>query len=122
MRLLDHRRAALGPHAEVVLGGGEERRTHPHALCAERERRRDLTSAADAAGRQHRGVAPKSVNHFRHQHHRRDLAGVTTGLVTLRDDDVDAIVDMALRVLGATGQRRHRYPRGVHLVDDVLGR
>ncbi len=68
------------------------------------------------------GVAPKASTISGHSTIDADLTGVSTGLMTLRDDDVDAIVDVALRVLGATGQRRHRNSGGVHLVDDVLGR
>jgi hypothetical protein len=47
---------------------------------------------------------------------------VPTGLVPLRDHDVDAVLGVPLRVLGTTGQRGDRDARGVHLVDDVLGR
>ena len=115
-------RARFGAHAEVVLGRGQERRTHPHALRAERQRGRHLASAADAARGEHRRRTTKGVNNFGHQDHRRDLTGVPAGLMALGDHDVDAVLDMPLRVLGAAGQCGHRDTGGVHLVDDVLGR
>ena len=67
-------------------------------------------------------MLPTRVDDFGHQHHRGDLAGVPAGLVALRDDDVDAVVDMSSRMFGRTGQRRHRHPGRVRLVDDVVRR
>jgi hypothetical protein len=84
-----------------------------------------LPAGADASGRQHRGLMAKgaqSVDDFRPQHHRPDLAGVSAGLMALRDDDVDTVVDMALCVFGAAGQRGHRYAHLMGLVDDILRR
>jgi hypothetical protein len=47
---------------------------------------------------------------------------VSAGFVTLGDHDVDAVLDMALRVFGAACKRGHRNARLVGLVDDVLRR
>jgi hypothetical protein len=54
-----------------------------------------------------------------HQDHRCDLPGVTAGLVALRDNDVHAIVGVPAGVGSRAGQRRHRHPRRVGLVEDV---
>ncbi len=56
------------------------------------------------------------------RNHRRDFAGVATGPMSLRDDDVHAVVDMPLRMRGCAGQRRDRDAGLVCLVDDVLRR
>ena len=40
----------------------------------------------------------------------------------LRDNDVDTVVDMALCMFGAAGERGHRNTRVVGLIDDVLRR
>ncbi len=101
---------------------GQERRAHPYALSAERQRGRDLPAGADAAGGEHRGPTVKGVNDLRPQHHRADLTGVPACLVALRDDDVHAVLDVALRVFGAARQRGHRNTRRVDLVDDILRR
>jgi hypothetical protein len=50
------------------------------------------------------------------------ISPVSAGLVALSDDDVDAVVDVALCVFGTAGQRGHRNSRLVRLVDDVLRR
>ena len=39
------------------------------------------------------------------EHHRRDLAGVAAGLGALGDDDVDALLDLLARLLGAADER-----------------
>ena len=64
----------------------------------------------------------KRVNDFRHSTIDADLAGVPARLVALGDDDVDAVVDVALGVLGAARQRGDRDTGLVRLVDDVLRR
>ena len=92
-----------------------------HALRAERERGGDLAAAADAAGREHRRGRDR-VDDLGDEHHRRDLAGVAAGLVALGDDHVDAVVHVALRVLGLAGERGDLHAVLVRLVDHVLGR
>ena len=82
----------------------EPHRADPHALRAERQRGGDLTTGADAAGGEHRGRRDR-VDDLGHEHHRRDLTGVAAGLVALRDHDVDAVVHVALRVLGLARER-----------------
>jgi len=74
-------------------------------LGAKGQRRRYLPAGADAAGRQHRRPTSESVDDLRPQHHRPDLAGVSPGLMPLRDNDVDTVVDMALCMFGAAGER-----------------
>ena len=86
------------------LVGRQPHRSAPHALRAERHRRRHLAAAADAAGAEHRDVAD-GVDDLGDQHHRADLAGVPAGLAALGDDHVDAGVDVALGVLGGARQR-----------------
>ena len=85
------------------LVGGEPHRAAPHALGAERHRRRHLTAAADAAGTQHRNAAD-GIDDLGDQHHRPDLAGVAAGFAALGDDHVDTGVDVTLGVLGRTGE------------------
>src|SRR5260370_34569970 len=62
-RLLNHRGTRFGAHAKVVLGRREERRTHPHALRAECERRGDLAAATDAGRLEHRVRASNGVTY-----------------------------------------------------------
>ena len=99
--LLLHHRMGLG------LVGRQPHRSAPHALGAERHRRRHLPAATDAAGAEHRDVAD-GVDDLGDQHHRADLAGVPAGLAALGDDHVDAGVDVALGVLGGARQRADR--------------
>jgi hypothetical protein len=47
---------------------------------------------------------------------------VAAGLATLGDDDVDALVHVALGLRHAAAQRRHLHAVLVREVDDVLGR
>ena len=82
----------------------------------------DLSAGADAAGREHRSLPVKGVDDLRPQHHRADLAGVSTCFMALRDDDVDAVLHMTQRVFRRTGKRSDRHTGRVDLVDDVLGR
>ena len=108
--LLLHGRRGLG------LVGGEPHRAAPHALGAERQRRRHLPAGGDAAGGEHRRRRHR-VDDLRHQHHGGDLAGVTAALGALRDDEVDAGLLVRDRVIDATGERRHRDARRVRPLD-----
>ena len=89
----------------LVLLGAEPDRAHPDPLRAERERGGDLAARADAAGAEHGHVGSDRVDDVGGEHHAGDLAGVAAGLVALGDDDVDAVGDVAERVLGGAGQR-----------------
>src|SRR5437763_1144240 len=53
---------------------GEPHRPAPHTLRAQRQRRRDLASVADATRGEHRRRRDR-VDHFGNEHHRADLAG-----------------------------------------------
>ena len=90
-------------------------------MRAERERGGDLATAADAAGREHRRRRDR-VDHLGNEHHRGDLAGVPAGFVTLRDDDVDAVVDVPLRVHRLARERGDLHAVLVRAIDDVLRR
>ena len=103
----------------LVLLGAQPDRPGPHALGAERQRGRDLPARADAAGAEHGYVGADRVHDVGRQHHRRHLAGVAAGLVALRDDDVDAVGDVAERVLGGAGQRGDLDAVLVALLDHV---
>jgi hypothetical protein len=83
---------------ELAASGGEPHRAHPHAGRAQR------------------------VDDLRPQDHRADVAGVPAGFRTLGDDDVHAVGGMALSMFGRAGQRSHRHPGRVRLVDDVIRR
>ena len=93
-----------------------------HAPCrAQCERGRDLTAAADAARREDRHRRNR-VDDFGYEHHRGDLARVPARFVALRNDDVDAVVHVPLRVHRFACERRDFDAVFVCAVDDVLGR
>jgi hypothetical protein len=108
--------------AELVLRRRQPVRAHPDTARAERECRGDLPAGADAAGSENMRVGADRVDDVRHEHHRGDLAGVAARLGALRDDDVDAVVDVRTGVLGLAGECGHGHAVLVREVDDVLGR
>ena len=65
--------------------------TEPHhtPFGAQRQRGGDLAAPGDATRGQHRHRGHR-VDDLGNQHHRRNLAGVTTGFGALGDDQVDA--------------------------------
>ena len=67
--------------------------------------------------RAHAERAARQLGIFEHFEDVFDI--VAAGLVPLRDDDVDAVLDVAQRVLGAAGQRGHRNTGGMCLFDHV---
>ncbi len=82
-----------------------------HTPDAPRARgRRDLASAADAAGCEHARGINRSRRRSREPApwHGSDLTGVPAGLVALRDHDVDTVLDVAARVIHP--RRRARPP------------
>ncbi len=89
-------------------------------MRAERQRGRDLLTAADAAGGQHRNRGDL-LDDLGPQHDRADLAAVPTCLAALGDDDVDTRVGMLARLRRRTAQRRHLESRLVNVLDH-LGR
>src|SRR2546429_7742101 len=95
--------------------------TLSRSLRTERGGRGDLAPAADPARREHRRGCDR-VDDLGDENHRRDLTGVTAGLVTLGHDDVDAVVHVPLRVHGLAGERRDLDAMLVRLLDDVLRR
>ena len=105
-------------NTEVVFGRGQERRAHPHPGRAQRESGGNLSPGADTAGSQHRR-RPHCIDNLRNQNHGRDLTGVPTGFVTLRDNDVDAIIGVPTGVGSGTGQRSDGHPGGMCLFEHV---
>ena len=91
--------------------GGEPHRTGPDAGRAHRHAGRHLPPGHDTAGGQHRHVADRldRLDHFRHQHHGRDLAAMAAGLGALYHEDIDAGRDLAQRVLLGADQGRNRH-------------
>ena len=81
---------------------------------------RHLAAAADAARREHQRAVADRVDHLGDQHHRRDLAAVPAGLGALRDEDVDAVRDVVLRVADAPDERADVDAVLVGRVDRVL--
>src|SRR5439155_25804504 len=79
----------LDDRVGLGFGGGEPHRPRPHALGAQRHRRRHLAAPGDAPGGQYR-QGRHGVDDLGDEHHGGDLAGVAAGLVALGHDDVDA--------------------------------
>ena len=77
---------------------------------------------AALAGAEDRNVRTDRVDHLGGEHHAGDLARVSSGLVALRHDDVDAVAHVGQRVLGRTGQGGHLDTVLVRELDDVDGR
>ena len=102
------------------LVGREPHRSAPHALRAERHRRRHLPAAADAAGAEDRDV--DGVDDLGDQHHRPDLAGVPAGFGALGDDQVDAGRLVPLGVLRSSGEGTDEPALLLHAVDQELRR
>ncbi len=100
--------------------GGQPHRTAPHALRAERHRRRHLASAPDATRTEHGDV--DGIDDLGDQHHRADLTGVATRLRPLGDDDVDPCGLMTLGVLRTPGERTDQPPLLLDAVDQELRR
>ena len=96
-------------------------RAGPDAGCAERHGGRHLAARADAARGQHRRRR-HGVDHLRPEHQAADLAGVAAALVALGDDDVDAGLLVAQRLVGAAAERRHQAARVVDLLDHLRRR
>ncbi len=86
------------------LLGRQPHRPAPDALGTEGEGRSELAAAADATGGQDRHGS-HGIDDLGHEHHRADLAGVATGLRSLRDHEVHAGRDVADRVCRLAGER-----------------
>ena len=63
------------------------------------------------------GTGVDRIDDIGHQHHGRHLAGVAAGLVALGDDDVDALLHVADRLLDPSDQGRDLHALLVSLVD-----
>ena len=103
------------------LAARDEAGAHPDAGGAEHERRGETAAVGDAAGGNDGHVTGR-VDDGGDQRHRADLTpDVAACLPALGDDDVDAGVDRALRLVGA----RHRLDRlgagGMHATDQRAG-
>jgi hypothetical protein len=71
---------------------------HRDALCTECQGSYEAAAVGDAA-RGDDWDAARNVDHLRHKHHRAYEAAVATGLGALGDDDVDATLDRAARLI-----------------------
>ncbi len=98
------------------LGCGQPHRTTPHPGCPQRHRRRHLAAPGDPAGTEHRHRVNR-VDDLRDQDHGADLTGVAAGFGALGDDQVDARVDVARRVLHFAGERPYPAPGRLDLID-----
>ena len=99
--------------------GRQPHRAAPNALCAKRHGGCHLATAADATGAEHRRVADR-FDDLGDQHHRRDLTGVSAGLVALGDNHVDACVHVPFGVLSLAGQRPGAHTLGAAALDHDL--
>ena len=91
------------------LGGRDEAGADPHAVGAERERGGEAAAVEDPAGRDDRHPVAHRVDDLGDERQRRDLAGVTTGLGALRDDDVATGLDRGDRVADLPAHRQHEH-------------
>ena len=80
------------------LGGREEATAEVDAGGAEHQRGRDASAVGDAARGDDRDWTYR-VDDLRHQAQGADDAAVPTGLTTLGDDDVGAVLGRELRLL-----------------------
>ena len=87
------------------LLGGQPHRPAPDPLRSEGHGGGHLTTAANTTRTEHRHPVADRVDDLGDQHHRPDLAGVTTGFGPLCDHQIDAGRDMAFGMLGLAGQR-----------------
>src|SRR5208283_2314712 len=86
--LIDLDNLVLVVRMRVGLDRGNEAAAHPDALGTERYRGDQAAPIGDTAGREHRHT--DRIDHLGYQRHGADAAGMPSGLVPLRDDDIDA--------------------------------
>ena len=111
---------SLDRRLRLRLLGGQPYRPTPDALGPQRHRRRDLATAADAAGGED-GRRGHGVDHVGHEDHGPDLAGVAARFGALRHDQIDAGGLVALSVNDAPGEGGDSNARPTSPVDE-LGR
>ena len=92
------------------LARHQPHRAGPRARGAERHHRGHLPAGDDAARGEHGYRTNRSAcaDHFRHEYQRRDFAAVTAGFGAFGDDDVDAGLHLADRVLLRADERSDR--------------
>ena len=99
------------------LLGHQEARPDPGGLRAEREHSRDTPPVADPAGCDHRRRLDR-IDDGGHERERSDLTPHMAARVqALRDDDVDARGDHALRLLGRADRVQQQRARIVNPID-----
>ena len=98
----------------VRLGRGDEARAHPHALGAQRQRRRDAAAVGHAARRQHRARRHR-VHHRGDQHQPGDAAGVAARLVALGDHHVHPVGGVVEGLLHVAAEGHHLHALAMRL-------